>query len=50
MDIWPIPIRVREASTGLIAIGYIIVRVVTLDEVSLARVGIEGRSRGLVVI
>ena len=50
MEVWPIPVRPRKITTDLIVIKHIVVGVVALSEVSLTTIGIEGRSRGLVVV
>ena len=48
--VWPIPVRSWKIATGLIVVRHMVGRVVALVEASLANIGIEGRSRGLVVI
>ena len=50
LEVWPIPIRHRKARNGCISIRHMVVGVIALVEVSSARIGIEKRSRGLVVV
>ena len=49
MKVWPIPISSRKTATSFVAIRHMNRLVVGLVEVFLARIGIEGRSKGLVV-
>ena len=50
MEVWPIPIRPRKTITGLIFVRHMVVGVIALVEVPLACIGIEGRSKELVVV
>ena len=50
LEVWPLPIRPRKTPTDLVSIRHMVVGVVTLVEASLARIEIEARSSGLVVL